>query len=385
MRAKHTSHPLKGFPVYSIAFVSANEVILGGGGGSSRAGIKNKMKLFRLDGDSSLELLSEFELEKDADAPMSMVADPKTGMFACGINSSVELIERGENKNCRAYKVDDKEIQPTGSVGTLRARDVEDYQRATSLSRDGSFLLAAGLRVFQVLRFPSLEPAAPLVEVEEDIYDAIFSPKQIILITTANITVFPLPNGNPGEPLEAIKTIPAPPMPDRGLNVQIRLHPSDENVLYTLSNSTASRAKLRSKATPRQAYISKWDVNTWKVTKIRKVSDKGATCFDISPNGKYLAFGSSDYSIGILDSATLAPLLTILKAHEFPPTALRFNLTSSLLVSGSPDNTVRVVTIPASLGSQSRSWILFFAVFFVLLAILFQIYGVPNELKAVFS
>ena len=33
--------------------------------------------MFRLDGDSSIELLSEFELEKDADAPMSMVADPK--------------------------------------------------------------------------------------------------------------------------------------------------------------------------------------------------------------------------------------------------------------------------------------------------------------------
>lgn len=26
----------------------------------------------------------------------------------------------------------------------------------------------------------------------------------------------------------------------------------------------------------------------------------------VSPNGKYLAFGSSDYSIGVLDSATLA-------------------------------------------------------------------------------
>ena len=43
MRAQHTSHPLKAFPVYSIAFISDNEVILGGGGGSSRAGIKNKM------------------------------------------------------------------------------------------------------------------------------------------------------------------------------------------------------------------------------------------------------------------------------------------------------------------------------------------------------
>jgi hypothetical protein len=33
----------------------------------------------------------------------------------------------------------------------------------------------------------------------------------------------------------------------------------------------------------------------------------------------------------------------------------------------------------------ARSWILFFAIFFVLLAMLFQICGIPNELKAVFS
>jgi len=43
MRAEHTSHPLKAFPVYSIAFISDNEVILGGGGGANRAGIKNKI------------------------------------------------------------------------------------------------------------------------------------------------------------------------------------------------------------------------------------------------------------------------------------------------------------------------------------------------------
>ena len=53
MRAKHTSHPLKAFPIYSIAFISDNEVILGGGGGSSRAGIKNKMVRLTSCGGSS--------------------------------------------------------------------------------------------------------------------------------------------------------------------------------------------------------------------------------------------------------------------------------------------------------------------------------------------
>jgi len=226
------------------------------------------------------------------------------------------------------------------------------------------------------------------VETEGDIYDAIFSSRQIIIVTSANIMVFPIPDGNPNKPLEVIKTIPVPPIPGvdgKSTLRSARLHPSDENILYTISNTTAPRAKGRSKVTPRQAYVSKWDVGSWEVTKSRKVSDKGATCFDMSPNGKYLAFGSSDYSIGILDSATLAPLLTLLKAHDFPPTALRFNPTSNLLISGSPDNTVRVVTIPTSLGNQPRSWIVFLAIFVLLLAVLCQIYGVPDQLKAVIS
>jgi len=107
-----------------------------------------------------------------------------------------------------------------------------------------------------------------------------------------------------------------------------------------------------------------------------------------------------------MDIEFLQPLLTILKAHEFPPTTLRFNPTSNLLVSGSPDNTVRVVTIPISLGKQrtssaialskydsqnvdtyltARSWVLFSIIFIVFLAVLCQIYGVPDQLKAVIS
>jgi hypothetical protein len=30
-------------------------------------------------------------------------------MFACGINGPLELIEKGENKNCRVYSVKDRQ------------------------------------------------------------------------------------------------------------------------------------------------------------------------------------------------------------------------------------------------------------------------------------
>lgn len=43
MRAKHVHHELPTFPIYSAAFVSSNELVLGGGGGASKTGIKNKV------------------------------------------------------------------------------------------------------------------------------------------------------------------------------------------------------------------------------------------------------------------------------------------------------------------------------------------------------
>jgi len=106
------------------------------------------------------------------------------------------------------------------------------------------------------------------------------------------------------------------------------------------------------------------------VAKQRKVGDGAMTVFDVSPDGKVLAYGSSDLSIGLLDASTLAPLVTILKAHEFPPTALRFNTTSKLLVSGSADNTVRVVEVPEFSGG---GWGTFIIVLFALFILLFAI------------
>ena len=100
-----------------------------------------------------------------------------------------------------------------------------------------------------------------------------------------------------------------------------RFHPS-EKYLFTVLNGVATRSK-KSKNPSRQSFICRWDTDTWTVDKQRKVGDRGVTCFDIrfvglvsmtslltpmktiSPDGRFLAFGSSDLSIGILDASTL--------------------------------------------------------------------------------
>ncbi|KAH9947322.1 WD40 repeat-like protein [Amylocystis lapponica] len=392
MRTKHTSHPLPAFPVYSSAFLSPNELVLGGGGGQSRSGIKNKLRLYRVDNDKSLDLLDELELDTGEDAPMSMAAHTPTAAFVCGVNSAAQKLQEGDNQNCRTYAVGDHKISSVRTQSTLSLKGTEDdYQRVTVFSPNGNFLAVAGTSDVALLNYPSLSFAASPVRLQKgEIYDATFSDKKLVVATTVNLLVYALPSSevteksdkasgkqkeSPLPDLELLKTVERPTLPgkDAGSSFRAaRYHPHDEKIFYTIMNTVPART--RAKSSPRRAFVCKWDAETWEVTKVRKVGDRGLTCFDVSPNGKLLAFGSSDYTVGILDAHTLAPLLTILKAHEFPPTTLHFNTTSNLLVSGSADNTVRVVTVPESLGATSwSSWILIIiTLFIILLAIITQ-------------
>ena len=82
-------------------------------------------------------------------------------------------------------------------------------------------------------------------------------------------------------------------------------------------------------------------------------------------------------------------LFTILNAHDFPPTTLKFNPTATLLVSGSADNTVRIVSVAQhAAGSLSKCLLLFtdsvnvkprkawIFIFIVLLAILVAVLAI---------
>jgi len=108
----------------------------------------------------------------------------------------------------------------------------------------------------------------------------------------------------------------------------------------------------------------------WSLGRIRSISSKAITVFDVNAAGTLLAYGSSDLSIGILDAKTLGPLMEILNAHEFPSTVLRFNPSSTLLISGSADNSIRVVEVPEGLEKGSGMTTIIYALVALLVAIL---------------
>ncbi|KAG7097133.1 hypothetical protein E1B28_004511 [Marasmius oreades] len=321
---------------------------------------------------------------------MSMAAVLEAGILACGINSAPEQLASGPNKNCRVFQVQDKKISLVETCSTLILRDGDDdFQKVTAFSLDGGLLAAGSSHSLHLLSCPSLGLACAPVSTEQEIYDATFSSDKLVVATTANLQVYSLPGFDAGAfeksskkgkqkaqsieaaALELERTLELPSSlrgSSGGSYRSVRQHPTIPEVMYTVVNTAPART--RSKSTPRQGYICKWNTKNWTMEKSRKVSDRGLTCFSLSPDGRFLGYGSSDLSIGILDAKTLATVATILKAHEFPPTTLVFNTTSKLLVSSSADNSIRVVRVPDQVGSSGWGWSLLLVLIAVLVSII---------------
>lgn len=391
MRPEHKAHTLDKFPVYSSTFISNNQIILGGGGGASKSGIKNKLRLIRVNDDLSIDPEGEYELMKGEDAPMSMAAHLESGNLACGINSAPEQLTNGPNENCRIFQVQDKKISLLKMQSTLTLKDEDDdFQKVTAFSSDGGLLVTGSAHSLHVLSYPSLTTVCAPISTKQELYDATFSKDKLIVATTANLQVYTIPELSGSAPkkikkkgkqtvqtsteattlkLERTVELPSSLCGSSGGSFRsARQHPKIPEVMYTVVNTTPSRT--RSKTTPRQGYVCKWNTKEWTIEKSRKVGDRGLTCFALSPDGKFIGYGSSDLSIGILDANTLATVATILKAHDFPPTTLVFNPTSKLLISSSADNSVRIVRVPDQVGHSGWGWSLLLFLIAVLVSII---------------
>ncbi|KAG9014942.1 hypothetical protein FRB94_007014 [Tulasnella sp. JGI-2019a] len=398
MRTHHTTHALPSFPVYSIGFLADDKVALGGGGGASKSGIKNKIRLYTVTPDA-LTLLDELELEPGEDAPMTMAVNNHTSELVCGINSAQEKLKAGDNQNCRVYGTSGDKIarKQTTSTLTILGEDIDDYQKVTTFSPSGE-LLAVGCTDNQisVLAFPSLSPIAEPFRIPKnggDVYDIDFYNDHVVIACSKAIYIASVPSASGSEKPPVLKilksiepsslvAVPAGTTCSFRSARTVTTKEKDDTpstLLYTVVNTTPPRSAA--KGAPRSAFVCTYQLTgtgedlLCTLAKSKSVSSKAVTVFDISSNGQLLGIGSSDLSVMILDGKTLAPLLSILNAHELPPTALRFNASSSLLVSGSADNSVRVISVPATLGASGATmttavWVLLLSLLMAVLAVL---------------
>ncbi|KAG8990748.1 hypothetical protein FRB90_001630 [Tulasnella sp. 427] len=397
VRCNHTQHPLAAFPVYSIGFVADDKVILGGGGGASRSGIKNKLRLYDVK-PKSLDLINELQLDPGEDAPMSMAVARESQDIICGINSTLEK-RKTDNQNCRVYHVlkeNQLEKKQTASTLTIENDEDDDYQKVTTLSPSGD-ILAVGSTTNQVtfLSYPALNPIAAPFDIPKsggEIFDVDFHDEQAVVCGSKTIYFVRLPStksekADSTAALEVDAAVGLPTLPGLAAGTTCTFRAArmvkagqlegqaTKASLYAIVNTSPPRsARGGSRAAFVCVFQQQEKSSEWGLVKSRSASNKAITVFDVNGAGTLLAYGSSDLSTGILDAKTLTPLVSILNAHEFPATVLKFNPSSTLLISGSADNSVRVVEVPSSLGEKSNGGLV--NMVWVLLAILVIVLGV---------
>lgn len=112
------------------------------------------------------------------------------------------------------------------------------------------------------------------------------------------------------------------------------------------SRSTGENQKLY--VTVMQGDYSKiisWNVNSWNRARSKRIARDPISAFNASTDGKFLALGTVEGSVVIIDPSNLQLLTTVKKAHLGFVTAVAFSQDSRALVSTSVDYKTRVTLI----------------------------------------
>jgi len=402
------------FPIYSLAWTDDREFVVCGGGGAGRSGVKNSISLYEVDAvKQKCERRAELELSRKEDAPSTIAVHKERKELVAGINSEEDSVKSGTNDNLRVFSYTDKEITASKATSTMSSTDPEVYQKITTFSKDES-LLAIGSSVGQLsLRsYPTLERILPDFDFGSDeMFDADFNEDGSLVLgaSAQRICIWNTSKGkgavdsektdavgqdedgsSPIEPLQIIER----PVLEHSLKCTFRNarfgRQGTSNRLFTVVNATSQAAaggggsRKARRNIEKKAFISVWDTDSWSLIKTRTVSRKPVTSFDVSPDGRLLAIGGADLSVSIFDAETVRPLLSVLAAHDFPSTTLRFSPASDLLISGSADNSLRVILADQALHPSRHKGITtaLIALLVLLIAVLLQIYA-GDEIMAV--
>lgn len=246
--------------------------------------------------------------------------------------------------------VDAHRLSLKSSRNALSSDDSEHYTRTSAFSPDGKHLALGNTNgQFWHLSYPGLEEVSTPRDFTNEIYDVDFSEDSSLVLaaSTQSLVVFAT-DASKAEPVQTIEK----PVFQKGLPCSFRAarfgRGKTAKRLYTVVNARGQGKNGK------RSLISMWDVKApdagnWTLLKTRQASPKPVTAFAISDDGRFLAVGTADCSITVLEAETLKTLLHVLQAHDLPPTAVRFSPSGDLLVSVSADNTVRITTVKPDL------------------------------------
>ncbi|KAI8078799.1 quinon protein alcohol dehydrogenase-like superfamily [Halteromyces radiatus] len=290
-----------GIPIFGVAFTKDNQLLLCGGGGAGRSGVKNKLCSYKVDiRRKDLEEEAIYELPSDQDAPMCLTIHPTENVAVAGINTSPDSMKQGNNDNCRCYDIGETEITFKNAVKSMESKQEEDYQKTVRFNKDGT-LLATGTTegVVTTFKYPSLEQVSRIQVVENnDVLDVDMNDEgaKLTAVIPDGLKLISLRGRTAGT---VIQTVSASTVHKKH-TLQFRSFRYgsgfSENLAFAVANGIG-----KSKG----GFLVVLDAHTLEIKKVYQASKTPITAFCLSPDGSLIGYGAADFSISILEASTL--------------------------------------------------------------------------------
>ncbi|KAJ6768776.1 PROLACTIN REGULATORY ELEMENT BINDING PROTEIN [Salix koriyanagi] len=332
-------------------------VVLAGGGGEGRSGIPNAVLLSRFDFSSnSLSPQPVAKLNLGSDLPYRMVVHPGGDGLICALPNSCRFFEWDEIKDNEAHKfglkLSEKVLTHLEDVG---------QQLALVFNSDSSVLAVGGedgnLRVF---KWPSMEIIFNEAQAHVSLKDLCFSPDGKFLVS--------LGGRGPGRVWDVTSSMAV-----------ASLSKENDEIFASCRFSQISdqtQVLYIAAITDKGSSIMTWNTSSWKRVSSKHVFREPVSSFNISPDGKFLAIGTAQGDVLLINSTNMRVQTMIRKAHLGIVTALTFSHDSRALVSASMDSSARVTLVDdkkcAAGGSSLR-----IIIFIIIMAI--AVYFLKNE------
>ncbi|XP_076932414.1 SEC12-like protein 2 [Bidens hawaiensis] len=247
-----------------------------------------------------------------------------------------ETIKR-ENKSTLSLKQSEKVLYDLEHIG---------QQLAVTFNIDGS-LLALGIQdgKLRAFKWPTMESLVDVPDAHTSIKNLDFSPDGKFLVSVGS--------GGPGRVWDISSSTLKASLPKENDEVfgfcRFSQNHVNDQVLYI----TAMR--------DRGGSIVKWNTTTWKRISSKHVVRDPISAFDVSDDGKFLAIGTIQGDIYILN-ASMKVHTVVKKAHMGLVTALAFSRDSRALASASLDSSAKVTQIKETKKSGLNIWIILFII-----------------------
>ncbi|XP_009129237.1 SEC12-like protein 2 isoform X2 [Brassica rapa] len=321
----------------SSSSTSRSCIVLAGGGGEGRSGIKNVILICRVDLDT--KSLSEQPLGRivlGTDLPYRMAVHPRGGGLVCALPNSCK---RFDWENIMSPREGDQ----GGEEGEEVIKELKDVgqQLALAFSQEGSVLAAGGedgtLRIFE---WPSMKTILDESKAHASVKNLTFSESGKFLVSLGG----PLCRVWDVKASAAIASL-SKEKDEMFAYCRFSVDNAGNEVLYIAAN------------TERGGSVITWDTATWKRRRSKLMKNYSISAFNVSADGKLLALGNMEGDVLIIDSTKMKTHQLVKKAHLGLVTALTFSPDSRCLVSVSFDSRAKLTVIEKTPEKQGVNWL----------------------------